>query len=81
MTRNGKQGKALKMAVTASALGDTFSECLLIFAAAYIAVYTVRIGPPEIFAVYCAAFVIISSVIGNSMVRGLISTFLVFCCP
>ena len=76
LTRKGKQGKALKMAVTASALGDTFSECLLIFAAAYIAVYTVRMGPPEIFAVYCTAFVIIGSVIGNSMIRGLISTFL-----
>jgi len=76
LTRQGKQGKALKMAVTASALGDTFSECLLIFGAAYIAVYTVRMGPPEIFAVYCTAFVIIGSVIGRSMVRGLISTFL-----
>ena len=76
LTRQGKQGKALKMAVTASALGDTFSECLLIFGAAFIAIYTARMGPPEIFAVYCTAFVIIGSVIGNSMIRGLISTLL-----
>ena len=33
-------------------------------------------GPPEIFAVYCTAFVIIGSVIGSSMIRGLISTML-----
>lgn len=76
MTRQGQQGKAMRMAVIASALGDTFSECLLIFGAAFIAVYTARMGPPEIFAVYCTAFVIIGSVIGRSVVRGLISTLL-----
>ncbi len=76
LTRQGKQGKALKMAVTASAAGDFFSECLLIFGAAFIAIYTARMGPPEIFAVYCTAFVIIGSVIGNSVIRGLISTML-----
>lgn len=74
LTRQGKQGKALKMAVIASAAGDTFSECLLIFGAAFIAIYTSRMGPPEIFAVYCTAFVIIGSVIGASIMRGLIST-------
>ncbi|MDA0655063.1 MAG: tripartite tricarboxylate transporter permease [Proteobacteria bacterium] len=74
MTRQGKQGKALRMAVIASAAGDTFSECLLIFGAAFIAIYTARMGPPEVFAVYCTAFVIIGSVIGASVIRGLIST-------
>jgi len=76
LTQQGKQGKALKMAVIASALGDTFSELLLIFGAAFIAIYTVRMGPPELFAVFCCAFVIIGSVIGQSVVKGLISTFL-----
>ncbi|MEQ9329562.1 MAG: tripartite tricarboxylate transporter permease [Rhodospirillales bacterium] len=76
LTRQGKQGKAVRMAVIASALGDAFSELLLIFGAVYIAIYTARMGPPELFAVYCAAFVIIGSVIGRSMIRGLISTLL-----
>jgi len=76
LTQQGKQGKALKMAVIASALGDTFSELLLIFGAAFIAIYTVRMGPPEIFSVFCCAFVIIGSVIGKSVVKGLISTLL-----
>jgi putative tricarboxylic transport membrane protein len=76
LTQQGKQGKALKMAVIASALGDTFSELLLIFGAAFIAIYTVRMGPPELFGVFCCAFVIIGSVIGKSVVRGLISTLL-----
>ena len=64
----------MKIAVIASAAGDIFSECLPIFGAAFIAIYTARIGPPEIFAVYCTAFVIIGSVIGASSMRGLIST-------
>ena len=76
LTRQGKQGKALRMAVIASAAGDLFSECLLIFGAAFIAIYTARMGPPEVFAVYCTAFVIIGSVIGSSVMRGLISTVL-----
>ena len=71
LTRQGKQGKALENGgYRVRALGDTFSECLLIFGAAFIAIYTARMGPPEIFAVYCTAFVIIGSVIGNSMIRG-----------
>ena len=70
LTRQGKQGKALRMAVTASADGDTSSERLLIFGAAYIAFYTRALGPPEYFAVYCCAFVIIGSVIGHSIIKG-----------
>lgn len=76
LTQQGKQGKALKMAVIASAMGDTFSELLLIFGAAYIAIYTAQMGPPEYFAVYICAFIIIGSVIGESVVKGLISTAL-----
>ena len=74
LTRQGKQGKALRMAVTASAIGDTFSELLLIFGAATLALYTRQMGPPEYFAVYCCAFVIISSVIGRSVLKGVAST-------
>jgi putative tricarboxylic transport membrane protein len=33
-------------------------------------------GPPEIFSVFCCAFVIIGSVIGQSVVKGLLSTLL-----
>ncbi|MEO1019397.1 MAG: tripartite tricarboxylate transporter permease [Pseudomonadota bacterium] len=73
LTKQGKQGKALKMAVTASAIGDTFSELLLIFGAAYIALYTAQMGPPEYFAVYLCAFIIIGSVISESIIKGLIS--------
>ncbi|MEX2643713.1 MAG: tripartite tricarboxylate transporter permease [Acetobacterales bacterium] len=76
LTQQGKQGKALRMAVIASATGDTFSELLLIFGAAFLAIYAARMGPPEYTAVYFCAFIILSSVIGTSIVRGLLSTLL-----
>ena len=76
LTLQGKQGKALRTAVIASAMGDTFSEMLLITSSAYIAVYAAKMGPPEYTAVYFCAFVIIGSVIGKSVVKGLLSTLL-----
>lgn len=74
LTQQGKQGKALKMAVIASAMGDCFSELLLIFGAVHIASYTEKMGPPEYFAVYCCAFIIIGSVMGKSIIKGILST-------
>lgn len=76
LTQQGKQGKALRTAVVASAMGDTFSETLLITSAAYIALYAAKMGPPEYTAVYFCAFVIIGSVIGDSIIKGLLSTLL-----
>jgi putative tricarboxylic transport membrane protein len=74
MTQQGKAGKALKTATVASVFGDTIGELVLIFGAAFIAVFTSKFGPPEYFAVYMAAFVIISSVITKSVIKGLLST-------
>jgi putative tricarboxylic transport membrane protein len=76
LTQQGKQGKALRTAVISSAMGDTFSEMLLITSSAYIAVYAGKMGPPEYTAVYFCAFVIIGSVIGDSIVKGLLSTLM-----
>ncbi len=76
LTQQGKQGKAMRMAVIASAMGDTFSEMLLITSSAYIAIYAAKMGPPEYTAIYFCAFVIISSLIGKSIVKGLLSTLL-----
>jgi len=76
MTLQGKTGKALKTATVASVFGDYFGEFILIFGAATIASYTERFGPPEYFAVYFMAFVVIGSVVGKSVLRGIISTLL-----
>ena len=74
MTQQGKAGKALKIATVASVFGDTFGELVLIFGAATIAVYTAGFGPPEYFAIYMMAFVVIGSVVGKSIIKGLLST-------
>lgn len=73
LTRQGKAGKALKVATAASAIGDIVGELLLIFGAVFIAQYTIRLGPPEYLAIYLMAFVVIGSVVGNSVPRGLAS--------
>ena len=73
MSRAGKTGKALKTAAVASAVGDLIGDLLLIFGAVAIVSLTSDFGPPEYFALYLAAFIIIGSVIGSSIAKGLIS--------
>ncbi|MEL0105375.1 MAG: tripartite tricarboxylate transporter permease [Rhodospirillaceae bacterium] len=80
MTQKGQAGKALKTAAIASAIGDFSGELLLIFGAVMIAIYTERMGPPEYFAVYVMAFVVIGSVIGKSITKGLLSTLFGILC-
>ena len=74
MYRKGYPGKALKTASVASVTGDFIGDLFLIFGAVWIASITETFGPPEFFAVYLSAFVVISSVVGNSVMKGFIST-------
>jgi len=74
MTQNGQAGKALKTATVASAYGDYFGEIVLIFGAVAIAGFTRQFGPPENFAIYLMAFVVIGSVVSDSIIKGIIST-------
>lgn len=74
MTQQGKAGKALKTATLASIVGDYFGEIILIFGAVIIAAYTSDFGPTEYFAIYVMAFVVIGSVVGKSVIKGILST-------
>ncbi|RDE24650.1 hypothetical protein DV711_03415 [Motiliproteus coralliicola] len=74
MTQKGQAGKALKTASLASAIGDLTGEILLICGALTIAQFTRQLGPPEYFAIYVCAFLIIGSVISNSVIKGIAST-------
>ena len=74
MTQSGRAGKALKTATVASAYGDYFGEIILIFGAVSIAAFTKKFGPPENFAIYLMAFVVIGSVVSDSIIKGIIST-------
>ena len=58
----------------ASAYGDYFGEFVLIFGAVAIAAFTRQFGPPENFAIYLMAFVVIGSGVNDSVVKGIIST-------
>ena len=74
MTQKGQAGKALKTATIASAYGDYFGEIVLIFGAVAIAGFTRNFGPPENFAIYLMAFVVIGSVVSDSIIKGILST-------
>lgn len=76
LTKKGQSGKALKVATLSSAIGDFTGELILIFGALLIAQWTIKLGPPEYFAIYLTAFVIIGSVVGKSILRGLASAAL-----
>lgn len=75
LTQQGKQGKALKVAVVSSAIGDLLSDLVLIFGTVYIANLVWAFGPVEIAAVLFFAITIIGTVAGKSVTKGLISAF------
>ena len=74
MTRRGEAGKALKTATIASVFGDYWGEIILIFGAVLIASVTRTFGPTEYFAIYVMAFVVIGSVVSESVMKGIMST-------
>lgn len=76
LARRGLASKAMKVATLSSVIGDYIGEILLIGAIGLIAAVALRLGPPELFAVYLAAFIVIGSVIGRSVTRGLASAAL-----
>lgn len=76
LARRGEAVKALRMATAASVLGDLTGDAILIFGVGLIATQTARFGPPEYFAVYVMAFLVIGSVVGKSVIKGLLATVL-----
>lgn len=76
LAQQGKASKAMKVATISSVIGDYTGEILLIVGVGFIASIALSLGPPELFAIYFAAFVVIGSVIGKSITRGLASAAL-----
>ncbi len=76
LARAGKAGKAMKVATISSVIGDMMGDIMLVIGVGFIAALALRLGPPETFAIYFAAFVVIGSVIGNSILKGLASALL-----
>lgn len=76
LSKRGQSSKAMKVATVSSIIGDFIGEILLIVGVGFIAAIALKLGPPELFAIYFAAFVVIGSVIGKSITKGLASAAL-----
>jgi len=73
LAKKGKAKKALKMAIYASVLADTFSDIVLILVAAQLAKIALMFGPPEYFSLLIFAISIVSLVSGKSLLKGWIA--------
>ncbi|MDA9929850.1 tripartite tricarboxylate transporter permease [Alphaproteobacteria bacterium] len=82
MAKKGKPLKATKMALFASVTGDSFSDIVLITVSAPLAILALRMGPIEIVALMIFAFSVLSGLIGQSLVKGVIAACvgLLFAC-
>lgn len=72
LTRKGKAGKALHTCLAASVFGDTFSNLVLIFTAAPLAMLALKIGPAEQFCLIILALTVVGSISGPSLIKGII---------
>jgi len=76
LTKQGKAGKALKIALLASVTGAIFSDSLLMLVAPPIASMALLFGPAELAMLIIFALVIVSDTGSGSQVKGLMSTAL-----
>nr|WP_321461339.1 tripartite tricarboxylate transporter permease [uncultured Cohaesibacter sp.] len=73
MARGGEAGRALSMGVWASFFGTVISTIVLIVAAPPLAMIAVKLGPWEYFSLIVFALTIVASLVGESVIRGLIA--------
>jgi len=73
MTRNGRAGEALGVAVTSSFFGGIFGLVCLVVAAPLIAKVALNFGAPELFAIVLLGITLICSFGQDSVIKGLIS--------
>jgi putative tricarboxylic transport membrane protein len=71
LAQQGKPRKALMISLYASVAGDMFADIVLIASAAPLAVWALRMGPPEILGVLVFAFAFITGLLGKSAAKGL----------
>lgn len=73
LTRMGKSGKALALALYASVTGEVLATLVLIFVAAPISVLSLQAGPIEKVFLLLFAFSVVGSMTGETVARGLLS--------
>ncbi len=73
LTKAGKAGKALGMALYASVTGEALATLVLIFVAAPISIISLQAGPIEKVFLLIFAFTVVGSMTGESISRGILS--------
>ena len=73
MARNGQPGRALGLGVSASFVGGLVSWCFLVALSGPLAEASLLFGPFDFFALVLMALVLIASVSGDSLSRGLLA--------
>ena len=76
LTQKKQSKKAVHTALYASAIGGLVSDTVLLLLAAPVAALALQIGPPSYAAIILFALMIISTFIGSSPIKGIISTLL-----
>lgn len=76
LAKNGRPGPALGMASMSSFIGGTFAILLLTFLAPPLARFAVSFGPPEYFALTFMGLTLVTSLGGDSPLKGMISGIL-----
>lgn len=76
MTKQGRGLKALKTALYASFIGDTFSDLCLLFVASPLAALALKCGPADYAAIIIFSLTIVAAVSGESLVKGMIAAAL-----
>ncbi|MDF0600450.1 tripartite tricarboxylate transporter permease [Psychromarinibacter sp. C21-152] len=78
MAKKGRPLKAMKYGLYYSVFGDISSDIVLITVSVPLAMVALKMGPVEILCLMIFAFTIITGLVGNSMVKGLIAATLGF---
>ncbi len=73
LTRQGKAGKALKMSLYASIIGEFVSDIALIAFAVPMATFALKFGPAEIFSLGIFALTLVGVLSQGNLVKGLIA--------
>jgi len=75
MAKRGEAKRALKFAITSSVTGDMISDVLLILLVVPFAAIALQFGPLEYTMVFLFAFSLLSSITGDSPLKGAIAIF------
>ncbi len=76
MAKKGRAAQALATAAIGSFIAGTIGTLLVVFFAPILADVAVTIGAPSFFAIIVFAMVLVTSLLGDSRLRGFISLFL-----